>query len=143
MYAAVLLLPAVPAAADQMYAVDLHAHSTVSADARADLGTDARSARAAGLNALFLTDHNQASDFSISTHTANNSFFDTPGHDDLTRWTTFGTGVSQVTSPVHSGTAATWPELPRRQRRRDDHVLALPGLARSRRERLRVGLVRR
>jgi hypothetical protein len=107
MYAAVLLLPALPAAADQMYAVDLHAHSTVSADARADLGTDARSARAAGLNALFLTDHNQASDFSISTHTANNSFFDTPGHDDLTRWTTFGTGVSQVTSPVHSGTAAT------------------------------------
>jgi hypothetical protein len=95
------------AGASQMYATDLHVHSTVSADARPDLGIIARNARAAGLNAVFLSDHNQASDFSISTRTANNAFFDAPTHDDLNRWTTVGAGVSQVTSPVHSGTAAT------------------------------------
>jgi hypothetical protein len=100
---------AVPAAAapSQMYATDLHVHSTVSADARPDLGIIARNARAAGLNAVFLTDHNQASDFSISTRTANNAFFDAPTHDDLNRWTPVGAGVTQVASPVHTGTAAT------------------------------------
>jgi hypothetical protein len=91
----------------QWYAADLHVHSTVSADGRPDLGILTKNARAAGLNAVFLTDHNQASDFSISARTANNAFFDAPTHDDLNRWTKVGSGVSQVTSPVHSGTAAT------------------------------------
>jgi len=102
-----LTAAATASAASQMYATDLHVHSTVSADARPDLGIIARNARAAGLNAVFLTDHNQASDFSISTRTANNAFFDAPTHDDLNRWTRVGTGVTQVASPVHSGTAAT------------------------------------
>ena len=91
----------------QWYAADLHVHSTVSADGRPDLGILTKNARAAGLNAVFLTDHNQASDFSISARTANNAFFDAPTHDDLNRWTKVGSGVSQVASPVHSGTAAT------------------------------------
>ena len=84
-------------------------HSTVSADARPDLGVIAKNARAAGLNAVFLTDHNQASDFPISSRTANLSFFDVSAlsHDDLNRWTTVGSGVTQVSSPVHSGSAAT------------------------------------
>jgi hypothetical protein len=105
--AAFALWSAAVAGASQMYATDLHVHSTVSADARPDLGIIARNARAAGLNAVFLTDHNQASDFSISTRTANNAFFDAAAHDDLNRWTPVGTGVTQVASPVHSGTAAT------------------------------------
>jgi len=101
--------PAVVAAtpASQWYAADLHVHDTFSADARPDLGIIARNARAAGLNAVFLTDHNQTSDFPISSRTANNAFFDVVGHDDLSHWTTVGSGVSQVSSPVHSGTAAT------------------------------------
>jgi len=101
--------PAVIAAtpASQWYAADLHVHDTFSADARPDLGIIARNARAAGLNAVFLTDHNQTSDFPISSRTANNAFFDVVGHDDLSHWTTVGSGVSQVSSPVHSGTAAT------------------------------------
>ena len=77
----------------------------MSADARPDLGIIAKNARAAGLNAAFLTDHNQASDFSISSRTANNAFFDAPAKDNLARWTSVGT--TQVASPVHSGTAAT------------------------------------
>lgn len=93
--------------ASQWYAADLHVHDTFSADARPDLGIVARNARAAGLNAIFLTDHNQTSDFPISSRTANNAFFDVVGHDDVNHWTTVGSGVSQVSSPVHSGTAST------------------------------------
>src|SRR5690349_13506026 len=95
------------ATTSQWYAADLHVHSTVSPDARPDLGILTKNARSAGLNAVFLTDHNQASDFPISGRTANNAFFDAVGHDDLNRWTKVGSGVTQVTSPVHSGTAAT------------------------------------
>jgi hypothetical protein len=99
--------PAAAGPVSQWYATDLHVHSTVSADARPDLGILTKNARAAGFNAIFLTDHNQASDFSISTRSANNAFFDAPTHDDLTRWTAVGSGVTQVSSPVHSGTAST------------------------------------
>lgn len=93
--------------ASQWYAADLHGHSTVSADGRPDLGILAKNARSAGLNAVFLTDHNQASDFSISSRTANNAFFDVVGHDDISHWTKVGSGVTQVSSPVHSGSAST------------------------------------
>jgi hypothetical protein len=79
----------------------------VSADARPDLGILARNARAAGFNAIFLTDHNQASDFAISGRTANNAFFDSPTKDNISHWTKVGAGVTQVSSPVHSGTAST------------------------------------
>ena len=91
----------------QWYAADLHVHSTVSADARPDLGILTKNARAAGFNAIFLTDHNQASDFAISSRTANNAFFDAATHDDLNHWTKVGSGVTQVSAPVHSGTAST------------------------------------
>jgi len=93
--------------ASQWYATDLHVHSTVSADARPDLGILTKNARAAGFNAIFLTDHNQASDFEISTRSANNAFFDAASHDDINHWTKVGSGVTQVSSPVHSGTAST------------------------------------
>jgi len=106
---ALLVVPpaAVAATTSQWYAADLHVHDTFSADARPDLGIIARNARAAGLNAVFLTDHNQTSDFPISSRTANNAFFDSAAKDDLSHWTTVGSGVTQVSSPVHSGTAAT------------------------------------
>lgn len=93
--------------ASQWYATDLHVHSTVSADGRPDLGILTKNARSAGLNAVFLTDHNQASDFEISSRTANNAFFDVPTHDDINHWTKVGSGVTQVSSPVHSGSAST------------------------------------
>ena len=93
--------------ASHWYATDLHVHSTVSADGRPDLGILAKAARAAGLNAVFLTDHNQASDFAISSRTANNAFFDAPTHDDINHWTKVGSGVTQASSPVHSGSAST------------------------------------
>ncbi len=98
---------AAAAPTSQWYAADLHVHSAVSADARPDLPLLAQNARAAGLNAVFLTDHNQASDFEISARTANNAFFDVPTHDDINHWTKAGSGVSQVSSPVHSGSAST------------------------------------
>jgi hypothetical protein len=86
------------AATSNWYAVDLHAHSVVSADAIPDVGIIKRNAKQAGLSAVFLSDHNQGSDFSISTHTANHSFF----ANDLTRWTTVGANVGLVTAPVHT-----------------------------------------
>ena len=98
---------ALAATSSQWYTADLHVHSTVSADARPDLGILAKNARAAGLNAVFLTDHNQASDFPISSRTANSAFFDIVGHDELNHWTKVGSGITQVTTPIHSGTAAT------------------------------------
>jgi len=79
----------------------------VSADGRPDLGILTKNARSAGFNAVFLTDHNQASDFSISNRTANNAFFDASSHDDINHWTKVGSGVTQVSSPVHSGSAST------------------------------------
>jgi len=93
--------------ASRWYATDLHVHSVVSADGRPDLGILTKNARSAGFNAVFLTDHNQASDFSISNRTANNAFFDASSHDDINHWTKVGSGVTQVSSPVHSGSAST------------------------------------
>ncbi|MDX6375788.1 MAG: hypothetical protein QOE98_91, partial [Gaiellaceae bacterium] len=105
--AAALMAAAFPVTAQAAgwYSTDLHVHSTISADGRPDLGIIAKNARAAGINGVFLTDHNQASDFSISSRTANNAFFDAPTKDNLARWT--AAGATQVSSPVHTGTAAT------------------------------------
>src|SRR5688572_17033920 len=90
----------------QWYKTDLHVHSVISADAYNDLGIMSQSAKAQGYNALFLTDHNLASSFPISSITANNLVFE----DSYTRWTTgsYGTSTSPInalaTTPVKTGT---------------------------------------
>jgi hypothetical protein len=67
----------------QWYKTDLHVHSVISADAYTDLGIISQSAKSQGYSALFLTDHNLASSFPISSLTANNMVFD----ESFTRWT--------------------------------------------------------
>src|SRR5690349_20977920 len=47
----------------QWYKTDTHIHSSVSADTYVDLGIVSNKAKAAGYNAVFVTDHNLASDF--------------------------------------------------------------------------------
>ncbi len=89
----------------QWFKSDLHIHSVVSADAYPDLGILSSAAQAAGYNALFVTDHNRASDFPISGLTANHMEFE----DSYTRWTkgTFGTASSTTNTlsntPVNTG----------------------------------------
>ncbi|HEY9526959.1 MAG TPA: DNRLRE domain-containing protein, partial [Anaerolineales bacterium] len=90
----------------QWYKTDLHAHSVISADAYTDLGILSQSAKSLGYNALFLTDHNLASDFPISSLTANFTMFE----DSYTRWNTgtYGSTTSAINSlagtPINSGT---------------------------------------
>src|SRR5687767_8360803 len=90
----------------QWYKTDLHVHSVISADAYNDLGIMSQAAKAQGYNALFLTDHNLASSFPISSITANNLVFE----DSYTRWTTgmYGSSTSAInalaTAPVNTGT---------------------------------------
>ncbi len=90
------------------YKTDLHTHGVVSADGHVDLGILSQAAKTYGYNALFLTDHNQASSFPINNFTANFMQF----NDSYTRWDieTFGSPSSStnelVTSPVDAGTAS-------------------------------------
>ena len=90
----------------QWYKTDLHVHSVISADAYNDLGIMSQSAKAQGYSALFLTDHNLASSFPISSLTANNMVFE----DSYRRWTsgTYGLPTSTTnvltTTPVNTGT---------------------------------------
>ena len=90
----------------QWYKTDLHAHSVISADAYTDLGIMSRSAIAQGYNAVFLTDHNLASNFPISSLTANHMIFE----DSYTRWTSanYGTATAKTnalaTAPINTGT---------------------------------------
>jgi hypothetical protein len=98
-----------PAAAAQWWMVDTHEHSAFSGDALADLGVDAAVDKSLGYNAVFVTDHDRLSSFSIQG--ANGNYIDY--HDALTgRWlqNTLGAASSStnavVTSPVHSGTSS-------------------------------------
>ncbi len=90
------------------YKTDLHVHAAVSGDAHVDLGILSQAAKTYGYNALFVSDHNQASSFPISNFTANFLQF----NDSYTRWDieTFGLPSSStnelVTSPVDAGTAS-------------------------------------
>ncbi len=90
------------------YKTDLHVHAAVSGDAHVDLGIISQAAKAYGYNAMFLTDHNQASSFPINNLTANFMQF----NDSYTRWDieTYGSPNSitneLVTSPVDTGTAS-------------------------------------
>jgi hypothetical protein len=94
------------AAADQWWTVDLHRHSVFSADAREDLGILARNAQVAGYNAVFVTDHDRMSSFTIEGVNGHHLEF----RDDISRFIhkTFGSVSASTTelasSPVHSGT---------------------------------------
>jgi hypothetical protein len=113
-FAALICLAAAPsettqaATGGQWYKTDPHVHSTISADAAADIGIHAQAAQAAGYNALFLTDHNGGSSFHINNLTANHMVFE----DTYTRWetATFGALSSSVntlvTTPVNTGSAS-------------------------------------
>lgn len=89
----------------QWYKADTHIHSVVSADAYPDLGILTSKAKAAGFNAIFVTDHNLASDFP-----ANGVANLVPFEDSyLHLFTgTFGTQTATVnelvTTPVNTGT---------------------------------------
>lgn len=92
----------------QWYMVDPHVHSTVSAEAFADIGIHSEAAKNFGYNALFLSDHANASSFHVNFLTANYMVFE----DTYTRWElgTFGTPLTTtnelVTAPVNSGSNA-------------------------------------
>jgi hypothetical protein len=73
---------AAQASAAQWYKADLHAHSVFSADGYPDFGIISQSAKAAGFNAMFVTDHQLGSNFPISSMTANRMFFE----DSMRRW---------------------------------------------------------
>src|SRR3954466_3739213 len=89
--------------------VDTHEHSSFSGDAPADLGVTTAKARAAGYNAVFLTDHDRAESFQIQGANGNYTSFT----DALSgRWTAKSAGTlssfanSTASSPVHSGTGS-------------------------------------
>ena len=90
----------------QWFKTDLHVHSVISSEAYTDLGIISQSAKSLGYNALFLTDHNLASDFPVSSLTANNMAFE----DSYVRWAlgSYGSPTSTtnalVTTPVATGT---------------------------------------
>ncbi len=111
MAAACLLLPVSPVVGStgwQWYMADTHVHSVISGDAYPDLPIIAQNAKAIGINAVMLGDHNLASSFPVSSVTANN----VPMDDALSRWYsgTFGSLSTStnalVTAPVHTGTKA-------------------------------------
>lgn len=98
--------PAAAATSWGWYRADLHVHSALSADALPDLGIVSRNAKAAGYQAVFVTDHGLGSSFEINHLTANHMVLE----DDLTRWATSRAGSTSsstntfASSPVHSGT---------------------------------------
>jgi hypothetical protein len=92
----------------QWYKTDTHIHSVVSADAYPDLGILTSKAKAAGFNAIFVTDHNLASDFP-----ANGVANLVPFRIALHLFWSFGTQTAAVwlISPVNTGTSLPWRHL--------------------------------
>ncbi len=94
------------------YQTDTHVHSVVSADAVGDLGVVTAMAKANGYDAIFLTDHNYASSFTIQGIDAYTLTFT----DNRDRWENgvFGAAGDTVnrlaTSPVHQGRKSLYLE---------------------------------
>jgi len=88
----------------QWYKTDTHIHSSTSADTYIDLGILSHKAKAAGYNAVFVTDHNLASDFP-----ANGVANQVPFEDTYFHWFTgiFGSQTSTLNeltaTPVKTG----------------------------------------
>lgn len=89
----------------QWYKTDTHIHSSVSADTYVDLGIVSNKAKAAGYNAVFVTDHNLASEFP-----ANGVANQVPFDENYIHWFTGTYGSPNpttnelVSTPVKSGT---------------------------------------
>ncbi len=82
--------------------VETHVHSVFSADAVADVGVLAVTARALGYDAVFLTDHNEGSAFQIQGDTANRRVLD----EDDGGWKLFQRGdLRSSTTAMESETA--------------------------------------
>src|SRR5688572_16794441 len=87
------------------YKTDTHAHSAVSADTYVDLGILSYNAKAAGYHALFVSDHNLASQFP-----AHGIAYNRPFEDTYAKWNkgTYGTQTSTLnelaSTPVNTGT---------------------------------------
>lgn len=104
------LLNPIPASAlsgGQWFMTDTHVHTSLSADASADVGIISR-AKLLGYNALFLSDHNGGSSFAVSNLTANSTSFN---DEYTTRWSQYEYGSfspsptnALVSSPVIKGT---------------------------------------
>ena len=94
----------------QWFKTDLHVHSVISSEAYTDLGILSQSAKSLGYSALFLTDHNLASEFPVSSLTANYMVFE----DSYTRWAlgSYGSPTSTtntlVTTRVSTGTKSLY-----------------------------------
>ena len=88
----------------QWYKTDTHIHSSVGADTYIDLGIVSNKAKAAGYSAVFVTDHNLASDFP-----ANGVANQGPFEDDYFHWFTGIYGTQSLTAnelvstPVNTG----------------------------------------
>src|SRR5215212_11121915 len=86
----------------QWYKTDTHIHSSTSADTYIDLGVLSSKAKTAGYNAVFVTDHNLASDFP-----ANGVANQVPFEDAYFHWFSTVYGVPNPTinelaaTPVH------------------------------------------
>lgn len=112
-----LLLPLIPSfdrpasgvpAVSQWYKTDLHTHSVLSGDGPIDIGIMSQAAKARGYNALFVTDHQAASNFPISAVVANHlSFDDDPNPLENDTYGTLTTTLNElVAAPVNTGTKA-------------------------------------
>ena len=89
----------------QWYKTDTHTHSSISADGYVDLGILSQEAKEAGYNALFLTDHNLASEFP-----AHGIAYNRPFEDSYVKWIKGTYNVPNLTinelasTPVNTGT---------------------------------------
>lgn len=89
----------------QWYKTDTHTHSSISADGYVDLGILSQEAKDAGYNALFLTDHNLASQFP-----AHGIAYNRPFEDSYLHWNKGVFGTHNLTTnelaaaPVNTGT---------------------------------------
>ncbi|MFL5909819.1 MAG: Ig-like domain-containing protein [Gaiellaceae bacterium] len=105
-----VLASASAAGADQWYKTDTHVHSVTSGDATDDVGIIANAARAAGYDALFLTDHTATGNAAIGGVVANHVVLDESadlGQFSIRPYGSYtGTAVNAVTSPVNTGTSA-------------------------------------
>lgn len=98
-----------PPAGPTWWKVDTHEHSSFSGDARADPGIVAANAKAQGLDAVFLTDHDRQASFQIQGANGNILTF---SNSLSGRWKAKALGslssssAGTVSSPVHSGTGS-------------------------------------
>src|SRR5215207_3008710 len=89
----------------QWYKTDLHIHSVIGADSYSDLGILSQAAKGSGYNAIFVTDHNLASDFPANGVANHAPFEDTYFHWFLGTYGSLSSTTNELaSSPVNTGT---------------------------------------